>query len=66
MSCKLKEIRTELRYTQTLLAAESGVSRETINAIENGRAGSVSTKTLENISKVLGKSVAEIFFAEDV
>ena len=37
MKNKLKELRAELNWTQAQLATETGVSRQTINAIEKGK-----------------------------
>lgn len=37
MSNRVQELRTERRLTQADLAAQVGVSRQTINSIETGR-----------------------------
>jgi len=37
MKNRLKELRAELKWSQVDLAARLNVSRQTINAIENGR-----------------------------
>ena len=37
MKNRIREVRTELAWSQELLAEKTGVSRQTINAIENDR-----------------------------
>lgn len=37
VTCRLQDLRAERNWTQAQLAAEVGVSRQTINSIENGR-----------------------------
>lgn len=61
MKNKLKEIRTSKKVSQAELAEKSGVSRQTIIAIENGTRVSVTTNTLVKLAKALGCSVEDIF-----
>jgi transcriptional regulator with XRE-family HTH domain len=50
----LEEVRLRRRLTQRALAARSGVSLSTIQAIEAGRAGRVRFGTMEKLADVLG------------
>ena len=61
MGEKIRKIREELRMSQEELAEKSHISRQTISAIESGRATSVMTGTLEAIAKALDVSVTEFF-----
>ena len=62
---KLKEFREKKDWTQGKLAEESGVSRVTINQIENGKAHSVKTDTLVKLADALCEKVSTIFFCEE-
>ena len=62
MENKLQQIREEKGWTQTKLAEESGVSRVTINGIENGKVNVVKTDTLAKIADALGMSISAVFF----
>ena len=66
MGYRVKEEREKRNMTQEELAQKSGISRQTISAIENGNAGSVKIGTLLAIAKALGTTVDEIFFQEAV
>ena len=61
MGEKIRDIREAAKISQDELAERSGVSRQTISAIETGRATSVTTGTLEAIAKALGVSVSVFF-----
>lgn len=61
MQNNLKEIRTNRKVSQAELAEKSGVSRQTIIAIENGTRISVTTNTLVKLAKALDCSVEDIF-----
>ena len=65
MGEKIRQIREQLRMSQEELAEKSHISRQTISAIESGKATSVMTGTLEAIAKALGVSV-HIFFETSV
>jgi len=54
----LKEKRTELRYTVTKLAQLSGVARQTISEIENGKVTNPKISTIQSICEVLEVSPA--------
>ncbi|CAN5512931.1 helix-turn-helix transcriptional regulator [soil metagenome] len=59
----LKEERTRLGWTQAELAERVGVSRKTINTVENG-VFVPSTILALKLARALGKSVEEIFRVE--
>lgn len=62
MENRLKKIREEKGLSQTQLAAKSGVSRVTINLIENGKVNVAKTDTLTKIADALGMTVSTVFF----
>lgn len=57
----IKEKRTKLGMTQTELAEKSGVSRQTINALENDNLPVCKTDTLSKIAHALNCRVSDIF-----
>ena len=64
MKNKIKELRKELGFRQEDLAAKLGVTRQTINAIENNKYN----PTLElamKLAKLLKVSVEELFLGDD-
>ena len=61
MGEKIRMLRKEQKMTQDKLAELSGLSRQTVNAIETGNAENVTTGTLEAIAKALGVSVKDFF-----
>ena len=61
---QLKELRARAGLTQAELAAAVGVSRKTVNTIEN-RVFVPSTVLALQLARVLGVSVHEIFELED-
>jgi len=66
MGYKIKEVREARKMTQEELADKSGVSRGTISALENGSIRTTTTKTLVRLSRALGVSVDQIFYADCV
>lgn len=58
---KLRRYRTEMEHTQASFAEALGVSRQTINAIENEKYNP-SLELALKISRLVGKPVREIFF----
>lgn len=62
---RVKELRIEKGWTQADLAEQTGLTRATINVIENYGIAKVKVSTLIALSKALGKS-PDYFFAEDV
>lgn len=61
---RLKTLREDAGLTQAALAEKAGVSRKTINTIEN-RVFTPSTTLALTLAEVLGVSVHEIFHLED-
>ena len=66
MGFRLKEVREEQKMTQEELERKSGISRQTISAIENGRCGNVMSGTLFALANALGTTVDKIFFEDAV
>ena len=64
MGYKIKELREEKRMTQDELANKAGVSRQTINAIENNRYSNVLAGTLAAIAAALDTTVDKIFYPD--
>ncbi len=64
MKNRVKKFRVELNLTQAELSEKLGVSRQTVNAIENGRYNPSTALSLK-IGIILNKSVEEIFILED-
>ena len=62
---KLKSARALLDLSQEALAEKVGVSRQTINAIEKGDYNPT-IKLCIAICKVLGKTLEDIFWDEDL
>ena len=61
---RLREERTQLGWTQAELAERVGVSRKTINTVENG-VFIPSTLLALRLAAALGKSVEQLFYIED-
>ena len=61
---RVKKFRTELNLTQAELSEKLGVSRQTVNAIENGRYNPSTALSLK-LGIILNKKVEEIFSLED-
>ena len=66
MGYRLKEIREEKGFTQEELEKLSGVSRQTISAIENNPDYQAKSGTLLALAKAMETTVDKIFFAEAV
>lgn len=66
MGYRLKEIREEKGITQERLEELSGVSRQTISAIENNDEYQAKTGTLLALAKALGTTVDCIFLQKAV
>lgn len=64
MKNRVKNFRTELNLTQAELSEKLGVSRQTVNAIENGRYNPSTALSLK-LGIILNKKVEEIFSLED-
>ena len=68
MGYKLKEMRERQNMTQEELERKSGVSRQTISAIENNRVGSGDVKvgTLMALASALETTIDALFFEDNV
>lgn len=63
MKMRIREIREEKKMTQEELEIKSGISRQTISAIENGKTKDVKSGTLIAIAEALGTTLDDIFLA---
>ena len=61
---RLRELRTKFNYTQAELASQVGVTRKTINTVEN-KVFIPSTILALKLAKVLNVSVEEVFYLTD-
>lgn len=61
MENKIKAKREELRMTQEELAEKANISRQTVHALETGKAGNVLMSTMMAIARALDSKVDEIF-----
>ena len=61
---RLRELRTARDLTQAALAAQVGVSRKTINTVENG-VFVPSTVLALKLARALARPVEDIFFLEN-
>ncbi|WP_373821390.1 helix-turn-helix transcriptional regulator [Veillonella sp.] len=61
MANKIKLYRTMLGLSQNELAGKVGVTRATINSIENGKT-IPSLKLANDIAVVLGRSINDVFY----
>jgi putative transcriptional regulator len=59
----LKERRTQLGLTQAELAEKVGVTRKTVNTVENGVFTPSATLAIK-LAKALGLSVEQLFWVE--
>ena len=66
MGYRLKEIREEKGLTQERLEELSGVSRQTISAIENNTNYQAKSGTLLALANAMGITVDKIFFVKAV
>lgn len=66
MGYRLKEMREEKNITQEELEKLSGVSRQTISAIENNDGYQAKVGTLMALAKALNTTVDNLFFANAV
>lgn len=66
MGYRVKEIREQKNMTQEELERISGISRQTISAIENNEEYQAKVGTLLALAKALGTSVDNLFFQQAV
>ena len=64
MKNRLKVLRAELGWSQAFLAERLGVSRQTVNAIENGKYDP-SLPLAFKLARVFGQPIEAIFDPED-
>lgn len=64
LGSNLKEVRTAAGLTQAELADRAGVSRKTINTVENGVFVPSTTLAL-TLARTLGVTVEALFFLKD-
>lgn len=64
MSTRLKTVRTKAGLTQAELAEKVGVSRKTVNTVENG-VFTPSTPLALGLARALGVRVEDLFWLED-
>jgi len=62
---RLRVLRAEREWSQARLAAEVGVTRQTINSIEKGRFHP-NLRLAFKSARAFGKQIAEVFIYEDI
>ena len=66
MGYRVREIREQKRMSQEELEQKSGISRQTISAIENDKAGDVKVGTLRALANALDTTIDNLFFEKAV
>ena len=66
MGYRVREIRESKNMTQEELERKSGISRQTISAIENNKADNVMLGTLKALASAMETTVESLFFDEAV
>ncbi len=66
MGYRLREIREQKKMTQEALAEKSGISRQTISAIELNKCEQVKSGTLVALATALETTIDNIFFPNAV
>ena len=66
MKYRVREIREQKKMSQEELEKKSGISRQTISAIENDKAENVKVGTLKAIATALGTTIDCLFFEKAV
>ena len=61
---RMNQIRKEKGITLTEISKKTGISIGYLSHLENGTRKNPSIEMMDKISKVLGKSVSEVFFTE--
>jgi len=62
---RIRVLRAEREWTQAQLAAQVGVTRQTINALEKCRFRP-NLRLAFKIARAFGKQIAEVFIYEDI
>lgn len=63
MKNKIKLLRTELNWSQQALAERLGVSRQAVNAVENGK-HDPSLQLAFDIAELFNLNIEDVFFPE--
>lgn len=66
MGYRVREIREQKNMTQEELERTSGISRQTISAIENEKVSDVKVGTLLALANALGTTIDNLFFEKAV
>jgi transcriptional regulator with XRE-family HTH domain len=66
MGYRVREIREQKKMSQEELEQKSGISRQTISAIENDKAGDVKVGTLRALANALETTIDNLFFEKAV
>ena len=66
MKCRIRELREQKKMSQEELEQKSGISRQTISAIENGRMENAKIGTLMAIAIALDTTIDCLFFQKAV
>ena len=66
MKNKVAIFRLEKGMSQETLAANAGISRPYLSEIETGAQTNITNKVMTKLATALGKSVSDIFFADNV
>lgn len=64
MRNEIRQLREQLGLSQGALGTELGVSRQTVNSLENGRYDP-SLPLAFTVARFFGRSIEEIFHVED-
>ena len=62
---RLRVLRAEKEWSQAKLAAQVGVSRQTINSIERGQVHP-NLRLAFKIARAFGRRIAEVFIYDDI
>jgi len=62
---RMRVLRVEREWSQAQLAAQVGVTRQTINALEKGRFHP-NLRLAFKIARAFGKQIAEVFIYENI
>lgn len=59
---RVKEMRKELKMTQASLCKKAGISRTTLDKIENGDTVNIKTSTITKIAYALNSPADKVFY----
>ena len=66
MGYRVREIREQKKMSQEEIEQKSGISRQTISANENDKAGDVKVGTLRALANALETTIDNLFFEKAV